>query len=196
VATRRRRLAAVRDRLLAPRTEEATRRWAKCMRFARPSSLRRRCISSAPARDSPSRERLTPTAAGTSDAPHEPGPLQRARRRRGAARARLTANALIMYIVAPRRPSVPGGELLSRAALAAVLCIQKFESDPIWAGAFAEWEGLVVSQGVPAGPPDRASACPDARPLRIRRSAVLPATSALDGRARALAAAGAHRRSA
>jgi peptidyl-tRNA hydrolase len=45
-----------------------------------------------------------------------------------------------MYIVAPRRPSVPGGELLSRAALAAVRCVQELESDPIWAGAFVEWE--------------------------------------------------------
>jgi peptidyl-tRNA hydrolase len=35
---------------------------------------------------------------------------------------------------------VPSGELLSQAALAAVLCVQEFESDPIWAAAFAEWE--------------------------------------------------------
>ena len=52
--------------------------------------------------------------------------------------------------------AVPGGELLSRAALAAVLGAQEFASDPVWAGAFAEWGGLVGSQGVPAGPADRA----------------------------------------
>jgi peptidyl-tRNA hydrolase len=71
-------------------------------------------------------------------------------------------NPLIMYLVAPRRPSVPGGELLSQAALAAVLCVQKFESDPMWAGAFAEWEDSSFRK-----------VCLRVRPIELKRARTL-----------------------
>jgi peptidyl-tRNA hydrolase len=45
-----------------------------------------------------------------------------------------------MYLVAPRRPSVSGGELLAQAAIATLGCVDRYESDPEWSDAFAAWE--------------------------------------------------------
>jgi peptidyl-tRNA hydrolase len=47
---------------------------------------------------------------------------------------------LIMYLVAPRRPSRSGGELLAGAALATLRCVDRYESDPAWRQAFGEWQ--------------------------------------------------------
>jgi peptidyl-tRNA hydrolase len=52
----------------------------------------------------------------------------------------MDADPLVMYLIAPRRPSAPGGELLAEAARATLLCVQRFERDPAWSAAFRAWE--------------------------------------------------------
>jgi len=69
---------------------------------------------------------------------------------------------LIMYLVAPRRPSVPAGEVLQQAALAAVRCVQTFAEAPAWSMAFAEWERSAFRK-----------VCLGARPVELERARVL-----------------------
>jgi len=74
---------------------------------------------------------------------------------------------LIMYLVAPRRPDAPAGEVLEHAALSAVRCVQTFAAAPAWSTALAEWERSAFRK-----------VCLGARPAQLGRARALSHASA------------------
>jgi peptidyl-tRNA hydrolase len=66
---------------------------------------------------------------------------------------------LIMYLVAPRRPDAPAGEVLEHAALSAVRCVKTFAGPPEWSTAFTEWERSAFRK-----------VCLGARPAQLERA--------------------------